>query len=122
MKRALTAIVVVVGLSSVSTAFASISSTRSRAAYVPSVAAFMLSLQSVNPNEGSAKNAETLSASDGKVAMSIADVIGIALFLAVIAALFVLCRKGVFPETSCLCEPPAWLRRLFSKSRRRAGA
>jgi hypothetical protein len=65
---------------------------------------------------------EVVSASEGGGAMSIADVIGIALFFAVIAALFVLCRKGVFPETSCLCEPPAWLRRLFSRSGRRAGA
>ena len=122
MKRALTSIVVIVSLSRVSAAFASFHFTQSRVVPVQSIATIVISLQQVNSHDGHAKNARIISASAGEGAISLADVVGIVLFFAVLTVLFVLCRKGVFPETSCLCEPPAWLRRVFTRSRRRADA
>lgn len=122
MRRALIEIVVVIGLSSVPTAFASFHFTQSPAVHVPNIATLMLSLQPVNPHDGTPDNSGTIPGPNGGGAISIADIIGIVLFFALLTALFVLCRKGVFPETSCFCDPPAWLRRIFTKSGRRAGA
>ncbi len=57
---------------------------------------------------------------NSRPALSLADLIGIFLFLTLIGAHFFMCRKGIYPESSCLCEPPPWLRRLITRARRKA--
>lgn len=52
--------------------------------------------------------------------LSIADIIAVALFLAFIATHFCLCRKGVYPESSVLCQWPLWSRKLSTKGGRKA--
>ncbi len=47
------------------------------------------------------------------------DIIGIVLFLSLIVTHFCLCRKGVFPESSCLCEPPRWLKKMWVRANHR---
>jgi hypothetical protein len=69
-----------------------------------------------NMSDGTTRAAVTGS----RPVLSLADLIGIILFFALIGAHFFMCRKGMYPESSCLCEPPPWLRRLFTRASRRA--
>ncbi len=43
------------------------------------------------------------------------DIIGVVLFLALIAAHFCLCRNGFFPESSALCDVPEWFKKLSTR-------
>ncbi len=49
----------------------------------------------------------------GRMGLSVPDVIGIILSLAVIGVLITLCRKSRVQEPSAFCEPPPWMRHFL---------
>lgn len=83
-------------------------------------AAVASSAQSAAPRSDASVRSGSPPVANNRQALSLPDIIGIILFLALIVTHFFLCRKGVFPESSCLCEPPSWLKKMWTKANRGA--
>ncbi len=58
-------------------------------------------------------------AGESQQGCSVVDIVGIVLFFTLIGAHFFMCRKGVYPESSCLCDPPRWLKKVTGKMARK---
>lgn len=73
------------------------------------------SVQTGTIHESKAQEGNSFKTAKSGPALSLLDILGIVLFLALIGAHFWMCRSGVYPESSCFCEAPPWLRRLAGR-------
>lgn len=88
----------------------------------PDLTAFVLSVGMTMPQDGVSDESGSPAHEKRRQVLSWVDVLGIILFLALIVTHFCLCRKGVYPESSCLCEPPLWLKKMRPKANRGANS
>lgn len=73
------------------------------------------SVQTETIHKAQSQESIPINAAKSKPPLSLLDIIGIVLFLALIGAHFWMCRNGVYPESSCFCEAPPWMRKLAGK-------
>ncbi len=87
------------------------------------VSLLALSVQAETIHRSKSHESNSLNAAKSQPAMSFLDIIGVILFLALIGTHLWMCRKGVYPESSCFCEAPPWMRKLAGRvGRRLSGA
>lgn len=103
-----------------STSFASYNQIGDLGTMTPTVAAVAFSGQNSMPRSYVSGRTRFSSAASLPAGLSLVDVIGVVLFLAFIVTHFCLCRKGVYPESSALCETPSWLKKLTEWRKRKA--
>ena len=122
MKRWVLGVIVAVCLLVTCRSSASEYRMHSPATITPALTAFALSVGIAMPQNGVSDDNGSPAHENRRQVFSWVDMFGIILFLALIVTHFCLCRKGVYPESSCLCEPPLWLKKMRPKANRGANS